>query len=89
MSNAAIVRAFFSRLERGDIIGAGAYLADEFTLGEPAPEPIGKERFIELLRCLTAAFPDISYGIGMLSEIADRVALVMHIAGTAHQVPGK
>jgi predicted ester cyclase len=57
-------------------------LSDDFVFEGPVPEPLNKERFMEMHRPLVVGFPDLKYNLKDLKADGDRVVGTLAITGT-------
>jgi predicted ester cyclase len=81
MNLAEITRKIYIAIESGDMATAASFLADDFVLSGPVPDPIGGEQWLGLQGLLLTAFPDWSFN---LSD----VQVTGNVARTTHQISG-
>ena len=82
MSRTAIISAFSAALEVRDFEQAATYLADNFTLSGPTPQPVGKHEFLAIQSAFQRAFPDWKFNLHEAEEQGDIVTGAVQITGT-------
>ena len=82
MSRVEIVKAFAAALDAQDFEKAGSYLADDFVLQGPSPEPLGKQAFLAVQSAFQSAFPDWSFNSHDEVEQGDTVRSTVQVTGT-------
>lgn len=82
MSRTAIISAFSAALEARDFEQAATYLADNFTLSGPTPQPVGKHEFLAIQSAFQRAFPDWKFNLHEAEEQGDIVTGAVQITGT-------
>src|SRR5947209_11488619 len=79
MSRVEIVKAFAAALDAQDFEKAGSYLADDFVLQGPSPEPLGKQAFLAVQSAFQSAFPDWSFNSHDEVEQGDTVLSTVQV----------
>ena len=82
MTKTEAVRAFSVALEAREFEKAASYLADDFVLSGPVPQPIGKQEFIAVQAAFENAFEDWSFNSHGEVEQGDKVISAVQITGT-------
>lgn len=82
MTKTEAVRAFSVALEAREFEKAASYLADDFVLSGPVPQPIGKQEFIAVQTAFENAFEDWSFNSHDEVEQGDKVIAAVQITGT-------
>lgn len=82
MNRVELVKAFAAALDAQDFEKAASYLADDFVLQGPAPEPLGKQAFLAVQSAFQRAFPDWSFNSHDETEQGDTVTSTVQITGT-------
>ena len=82
MNRVELVKAFAAALDAQDFEKAGSYLADDFVLQGPAPEPLNKQAFLAVQSAFQRAFPDWSFNSRDEIEQGETVTSIVHITGT-------
>lgn len=82
MNNIDKAKTLFEALARGDEEVCSSYMADDFMVVGPTPQPLGKHEFIEVHKMLADAIPDFSFNTGDAREDGDKVTLTIQITGT-------
>jgi predicted ester cyclase len=83
MSNIDIVKAGMKAWEANDEQTLGSFLADDFVLSGPVPQPLGKQEFIGFMHAMLTAMPDFAFNVSSFEEDGeDKVIARSHIAGT-------
>lgn len=82
MTKTEAVRAFSVALEAREFEKAASYLADDFVLSGPVPQPIGKQEFIAVQTAFENAFEDWAFNSHDEVEQGDKVIAAVQITGT-------
>jgi predicted ester cyclase len=82
MTKTETVKAFSAALEAREFDKAASYLADDFVLNGPVPQPIGKQEFIAIQSAFESAFEDWSFNSHDEVEQGDKVVAAVQITGT-------
>lgn len=75
-------QAFVDAFNSGDLDTARWYLADDFQLSGPTPQPIGADQWMGLTQVLRDAFPDINYNLRIVGMEGDTVRTTSQVTGT-------
>ncbi len=79
---ADIVQAFMVAWETQDWDTMDSYMADEFLLIGPAPQPLNKRWVIADSKARWAAFPDWKFNVRIVSETGNIVTITTRNTGT-------
>jgi hypothetical protein len=82
MSAKDIAQAAITAWEAKDVNSLSSCLSENFAGRGFLPQQIEKQQFIDLMKVLTTAFPDWSFGAHLLTEQDDTALFVTHITGT-------
>jgi hypothetical protein len=82
LSKTELVSKILSQLETNRLKEAAAGLAEGFNLSGPAPRPLNKSEFLELMEGLVSAIPDWRFNMTDAKETRDGLQIKLHISGT-------
>lgn len=82
MTKTETTKAFSAALEAREFEKAASYLADDFQISGPFPQPIGKQEFIAIQSAFENAFEDWSFNSHDEVEQGDKVVAAIQITGT-------
>jgi len=82
MKPVEIVQRFVAALEAGNVEMAAQYLSDDFTFSGLTSLPIMREQYLQVLRGLISAFPDLRFNLRDIREEAGVIKVTAHITGT-------
>jgi hypothetical protein len=76
------VRNLLAAIEADDMDTAMSYLADNFQLSGPVPEPIGAREWLGLHSALNQGMPDFSFNVKDVQIDGNRAYVTIQISGT-------
>ncbi|MGE5619256.1 MAG: ester cyclase [Sphingomonadaceae bacterium] len=82
MKPADIVKQYVAALETGDVDRAAGFLSDDFEVAGLTPLSIPRWQYVETLRGLLSAFPDLRFNLRDVHEEAGLIKATVHITGT-------
>lgn len=82
MSTREFAESFAEAFNAGDYDTVASYLADDFQLSGPVPEPIDGQQWIGMSKTLKAAFPDINYNLRVVGVEGNVVSTLTQLSGT-------
>lgn len=82
MTRVETIKAFSAALEAKEFEKVASYLADDFVLSGPVPQPIGKQEFIAVQSAFEGAFEDWTFNSHDEVEQGDKVTAAVQITGT-------
>jgi predicted ester cyclase len=82
MKASEVINACFSALDAKDLTKAGKLLSDKLEVVGVAPEPQGKNEFINVHRALFSGIPDFNFHHKIIKENGNRLGVKVQITGT-------
>lgn len=77
-----IAEEFLAAMNAGNIKKCRSYLADNFRFSGPVPEPISADEWMDIVRGMWAAFPDLNYNGRIVCVQGDKVLTTTQLSGT-------
>jgi predicted ester cyclase len=82
MDERQIAEEFAAAFNAGDIEKCRSYLADGFTFSGPVPEPVSADEWMDTIKGMRAAFPDLNYSIKIACVQGNKVLTTTQLSGT-------
>ncbi|MGD8456060.1 MAG: ester cyclase [Anaerolineales bacterium] len=77
-----IAEEFLAALNAGNIKECRSYLADKFSFNGPVPEPISADEWMDIIRGMRTAFPDLNYNGRIACVQGEKVLTTTQLSGT-------